>query len=701
MNITADTTKINTKSTSDPLLERYQLKHLTLRNRLMSSAHAPGYIEERMPKQRYRLYHQEKAKGGLGLTMFGGSSTVSADSPAAFAQIDLSQDAVTPWLKQLAEGVHDEGAAIMCQLTHLGRRTRFDVEHWLPPVAPMSLAERPHGSVPAQLLDADIKRILHDYGRAVYRCAEAGLDGIELMAYGHLIDQFWTPAFNQRNDEFGGDLNGRLEFTYRLLDTIRQYVGPEFIVGLRMTGDDFLYPKPEQSGIQGLNETACLDIAKALEATAQLDFFNFVGGHLTTDMGLADCIPPMGNPSSPYLNLAGRMKKELNLAVLHATRVTDVATARHAIASGLVDVIGMTRGHMADPHIVNKIIAGQEHRIRPCVGAGYCLDRLHEMGEALCMHNVATGREAELPHIIVTSSEPNKRVVVAGAGVAGLEAARVAASRGHQVIVLEATSKVGGQINIASRAKRRQEISAVSEWLYGECEALGVQFKFDTWADADTVHSYRPHMVIVATGGFPLELPIKSGADLVTGTWDILTGQVKSAKDVLLYDEIGSHVGFSCAEFMLQNGAKNLEIMSPHRHIGREVGDVNFPHYLRGLYTLKARITPDWELVKVVKKLAQLEATLWNEYSNLYQTRTVDQIVVENGTQVNDELFCQLAPMSRNLGQVDFTGLRQNQPQLLNLNANGSYYMYRIGDAWAGRNVHAALYDALRLLKDY
>ena len=157
--------------TTDPLLETYQLKHLTLRNRLMSSAHALGYIEDRMPKERYRLYHQEKAKGGVGLTMFGGSSTVLADSPAAFSQIDLSQDLVTPWIKELAQGVHDEGAAIMCQLTHLGRRTRFDVEHWLPPVAPMALAERPHGSVPAKIIDGDIKRILQDYSRAVYRCA--------------------------------------------------------------------------------------------------------------------------------------------------------------------------------------------------------------------------------------------------------------------------------------------------------------------------------------------------------------------------------------------------------------------------------------------------------------------------------------------------------------------------------------------------
>jgi 2,4-dienoyl-CoA reductase-like NADH-dependent reductase (Old Yellow Enzyme family) len=240
------------------------------------------------------------------------------------------------------------------------------------------------------------------------------------MAYGHLIDQFWTPEFNHPDNDFAGGLEGRLEFIYRLLESIRQSVGPDFIVGIRMTGDDFLrHSNADNGGKKGLDEAACLTVAKALQAANQLDFFNFVGGHLTTDMGLADCIPPMGNPSSPYLNLAGRLKQQLELPVLHATRVTDVATARHAVAAGLVDVIGMTRGHMADPHIVNKIMAGQEHRIRPCVGAGYCLDRLHEMGEALCMHNVATGREAQLPHIIAISNHPNKRIVVAGAGIAG------------------------------------------------------------------------------------------------------------------------------------------------------------------------------------------------------------------------------------------------------------------------------------------
>ncbi|MDP6969046.1 MAG: NADH:flavin oxidoreductase [Gammaproteobacteria bacterium] len=682
---------------TDPLLTPFTLGKVHLRNRLMSTAHAPGYIEDRMPKQRYRLYHQAKAKGGLALTMFGGSCTVSPDSPAAFAQIDLSHDRVIPWIKELAHSVHDEGAAIMCQITHLGRRTAFDVEHWLPPVAPSAIPERPHGSNPAVLRAADLTRIAADYAQAAYRCAEAGLDGIELMAYAHLLDQFWTPAFNQRADAYSADEQNRLAFTLQVMDAIRAAVGQDFLLGIRMTGDDFL---AQSQGLQGLDEAACLQIAQQLEASEQLDFFNFVGGHLTTDMGLADCIPPMGNPSAPFLSLAARMKQALKLPVMHATRVTDVASARYAIESGAVDLIGMTRGHMADPNIIAKLSLGQEHRIRPCVGAGYCLDRLHAKGEALCIHNVATGREASISHQLKTAKE-SRDVVVVGAGVAGLEAARVAAERGHKVTVLEATAQVGGQVNLAAMVPRRREMASIIGWLKQECDALGVSFVYNCLAESEDVLQYSPEMVVIATGGLPRPLSLQQGEHLVTGLWDILSGYAKPAAKVLLYDNNGGHQAMSAGGFMLTNGTQELELVSPYRTVGRDIGDVNFPHYLRDLYAADARLTPDWELVAVASEAGQLCATLWNEYSATSQTRLVDQVVVENSTDANDQLFYALVPQSRNNGDIDFIGIQQDQPRLLDVNPQGQFYLYRIGDAWAGRNIHAALYDAIRLLKDY
>jgi len=188
---------------------------------------------------------------------------------------------------------------------------------------------------------------------------------------------------------------------------------------------------------------------------------------------------------------------------------------------------------------------------------------------------------------------------------------------------------------------------------------------------------------------------------LITGLWDVLSGFVPPAKNVLLYDDNGGHQAMSSGEYLFNNGTESLEVVSPHRVIGREVGDVNFPHYLRGLYQYDVRLTPDWELKAIERASDGLEVVLWNEYSATKIKRRVDQVIVENGTMVNDELYHNLIQGSSNLGEVDFEGLKNNRPTMLNLNDAGKYYLYRIGDAWAQRNVHAAIYDALRLLKDY
>jgi N-methyl-L-proline demethylase len=215
-------------STSDPLLQRYKLKHLTLRNRIMSTCHEPAYSENGMPTERYLRYHAEKARGGIALKMTAGSAIVAEGSPAAFGNLHAYKDESVPWLRNLADACRDHGASTMIQLTHLGRRTNWNRSDWLPVLAPSPVREPAHRAFPKQAEDWDIERIVKAYGAAAERMQAAGLDGIEIEAYGHFLAGFWSPATNKREYEYGGSLVNRLCFTHQVIDAMRAAVGQAF-----------------------------------------------------------------------------------------------------------------------------------------------------------------------------------------------------------------------------------------------------------------------------------------------------------------------------------------------------------------------------------------------------------------------------------------------------------------------------------------
>ncbi|TWC43261.1 2,4-dienoyl-CoA reductase-like NADH-dependent reductase (Old Yellow Enzyme family) [Pseudomonas sp. SJZ079] len=675
---------------NDPLLQPYQLKHLRLRNRIITTSHEPAYPEDGMPKALYRAYHVERAKAGVALTMTAGSAAVSRDSPPVFNNILAYKDEVVGWMKDLTDECHEHGAAVMIQLTHLGRRTRWDKGDWLPVVSPSHNREAAHRAFPKQLEDWDIERIIKDYADAAERMQAAGLDGIELQAYGHLMDQFWSPLTNELDAPYGGSLDNRLRFTFEVLSAIRQRVGNQFIVGVRYTADEML------NG--GLNADEGMDISRRLKASGMVDFLNVIRGHIDTDAGLTDVIPIQGMASSPHLDFAGQIRAATDFPTFHAAKISDVATARHAIASGKVDMIGMTRAHMTDPHLVRKLIEGREQDIRPCVGANYCLDRIYQGGAAYCIHNAATGRETTMPHEIPKAAT-RRKVVIIGAGPAGLEAARVAGERGHQVLVFEAANHAGGQVRLTARSPRRREMLGIIDWRMEQCTALGVEFRFNTWADAETVRAELADVVIVATGGFPHTEILSAGNELVVSAWDIISGDVKPGTNVLLFDDAGDHTALQAAEFIAQSGAK-LEIMTPDRSFAPEVMAMNLVPYMRSLQKLDTTFTVTYRLDSVAREGQTLVAQIDSDYGGVRKQRHIDQVVVNNGTRPMDELYLELKPFSRNLGAVDHGELIIGQPQTRNDNPEGEFQLFRIGDAVAARNTHAAVYDALRLVKD-
>jgi N-methyl-L-proline demethylase len=674
---------------NDPLLQPYQLKHLTLKNRVMITSHEPAYPEDGMPKDRYRAYHVERARAGVAMTMTAGSASVARDSPPVFNNILAWKDEVVGWMKQLTDECHDHDCAVMIQLTHLGRRTRWDKADWLPVVSPSHAREPAHRAFPKKAEDWDIARIITDYADAAERMQAAGLDGVEIQAYGHLMDQFWSPLTNDLDAPYGGSLDNRLRFTFDVLSAIRERVGDQFIVGVRYTADEDL--------VGGLTAADGMEISRRLRDCGMVDFLNVIRGHIDTDAGLTDVIPIQGMRNAPHLDFAGQIRAETQIPTFHAAKIPDVATARHAIASGKLDMVGMTRAHMADPHLMRKVIEGREDDIRPCVGANYCLDRIYQGGMALCLHNPSTGREIEQPHDIAPAETP-KRVTVVGAGPGGLEAARVAATRGHSVTVLEAANQPGGQIRLTALQERRREMMSIIQWRYDQCQKLGVQFRFDTFAEAEDVLATTPDEVIIATGGFPYTDVLADGNDLVVSAWDILSGDVAAGQNVLIFDDAGDHAALQAADAVSATGA-HVEIVTPDRSFAPEVMAMNLVPYMRTLQARDVTFTVTWRLVSVVREGNQLRATLGSDYGGMTQERLVDQVVVNNGTRPLDDLYFDLKPHSSNLGAVDYEAFANGAAQEVAPNPDGAFRLFRIGDAVAARNTHAAIYDGLRLAR--
>ncbi|MEX2298137.1 MAG: FAD-dependent oxidoreductase [Dongiaceae bacterium] len=570
-------------------------------------------------------------------------------------------------------------------MTHLGRRGDALVDCWLPTIAPSRVRETMHRNFPREMDEHDIARVVTAFGDAAVRCKEGGLDGLETCAGGHLIGQFFSPDTNLRTDRFGGSVENRARFALMVHEEIRRRVGDDFVVGIRMVVDE---------GIGGgVTREDALATAHMLERAGTIDFFNCIYGRMDTELALAeDNMPGITEPIAPFLDAIGAFRREVSLPVFHAARILDVATARHAIREGMLDMVGMTRAHIADPQIVNKIRNGEEERIRPCFGASHCIYK-----KPSCIHNPASGRETELPQRIELSPTPGRKIVIVGGGPAGLEAARVAAERGHSVLLFEAGAALGGQILTAIRARARRDLIAIVDWRAAEIARLGATVRLNRYAEPADVLAEKPDTVLIATGGIP-DLDWLDGAEHCSSVWEVLDGSPPSGQEVLVFDGTGRHEAISCSDHLAEAGCTVTHV-TPDDRVAIEMGYTERVVYRKRLYERGVDIVCDRRLTKVEPERNRLRATLVNELTGAVETRSVDKVVVEHGTTPVDELFHALRAGSMNDGVTDIAALLAGRSQRNAAPSERGFDLHRIGDAVTSRSIHAAIYDALRLCR--
>lgn len=670
--------------TTDPLLQSFTIKNVTFRNRIMSTSHSEGFSNQGMPTEPLQRYHEEKARGGIGLTMFGGSSNVAPDSPNVFGQLNFGTDEVIPYLQTFSQRVHQHGAAIMVQLTHLGRRGQATIDHWLPTIAPTAVRETVHRSIPKEMDLYDIQRVIRQYGEAAVRCQEGGLDGLETMTGGHLTGQFLSPMTNRRTDEYGGSLENRLRFIREVHAEIRRRVGNDYVVGIRYVMDE------KTKG--WLTRDEALRAAQILQQDGTIDFFNLVMGRIDTQRGLAeDCMPGIERPLAPFLEDVAQFRAEIKTPVFHAARIIHVETARQAVRDGILDMVAMTRAHIADPHLVNKIRRGEEKRIRPCVGTQFC----QMTKPATCIHNPATAREGKLPHIITPAAAPRK-VVVVGGGIAGLEAARVSAERGHQVVLFEADAKLGGQLNLAALFVHRRNLREIAQWREGELARLGVDVRLQTRAETADILAEKPDVVIIATGGTP-HFADFTGVELCHSVWDGMRDAAKFAnREVLIYDGLGRHQAPSCAVHLALAGAQ-VNFVTIDDRLAEEMGGSERVMHRKRFQQHGIPVQIDLQLEAVERVGERLRATFVHELTDTRHSFMADAVVVEQGTTPADGLYHALREGACNKGVTDIPALLATEPQPQRGAWATGYELHRIGSAVSSRAIHSAVYDALRL----
>jgi len=528
------------------LFSPYRLKGTDIRNRIMSTGHDTYLPESGLPSEALIAYHRARAKGGAGLIVI---QVVGVHETARYTESLLmaSDDEAIPLYRSLFNAIHDQGARCFVQLFHPGRELVGRPDGVLQPAfAPSHSPSERFKVVPRAMSTSLIGEIIDGYGQAARRMAEAGADGVEIIAsHGYLPAQFMNAQVNVREDSYGGSFDNRLRFTREAIAVVRASVPQEFIVGLRLSGDEH--------DETGLTEDTTLSISRAL--APELDYLNVIAGTSATPSGAAHIVPSMANAHGYVAPYAQKVKQATGAPVFVAGRINQPQVAEQILADGAADMCGMTRAMICDPEMANKAKAGRVDDIRACIGCNQACIGHFQLGIPIsCIQHPETGRELlydAKPHVV----KP-KRIMVVGGGPAGLKAAAVAAERGHSVDLYEREGQTGGQARLAQLLPTRAEFGGIVTNLTAEAERYGARIHRRNEVTAAFIASEKPDAVILATGSRPHVPPLEGEAAQMVHAVDILAGRARTGPRAVVYDWHGEWTGAGIAEKLAGEGVQ-------------------------------------------------------------------------------------------------------------------------------------------------